>query len=163
RLLQLLLPREHLFPHPYQAGTLLFPRDAPPSVLRYLRSATFPLLAPDTTYRDDWIRQSAERALNKQKVTFASLRIGKPPHPLFFKHEERPVLIQRRRLVMGRPTRDELNAGQLKLNVAFTLQPGSYATLVVRRLFHFCYREDTGREEPTSREDGRRGAGDSIS
>ncbi len=33
RLLQLLLPREHLFPHPYQAGTLLFHRDASPEVL----------------------------------------------------------------------------------------------------------------------------------
>ncbi|MGZ6162034.1 MAG: tRNA pseudouridine(13) synthase TruD, partial [Myxococcaceae bacterium] len=37
----------------------------------------------------------------------------------------------------------ELNRGFGKLNVAFTLPPGSYATLVVKRLFHRTAREDT--------------------
>ena len=39
------------------------------------------------------------------------------------------------KLIVGEPSRDELNADRLKVNVAFTLQPGSYATLVVKRLF----------------------------
>ncbi len=142
RLLQLLLPKEHLFPHPYQAGTLLFHRDAPAQALRYLRNASFPLLAPGTVYRDDWVRQAAEWALTKQKQTLAGLRIPGADRRLFFRHEERQVLMYPQRLVIGRPSADELNRGRLKLNVAFTLPPGSYATLVVRRLFHFCYRED---------------------
>ncbi len=143
RLLQLTLPREHLFPHPYQAGVLLFHQDAGAEELQYLRKTAFPLLAPDSTYGDERIRSAAEWALAKQKISLSSLRIEQAPKLLFFKHEERPILIQPQKLVIGRHQPDELNRGLLKLNVAFTLAPGAYATLVIRRLFHFCYREDT--------------------
>jgi tRNA pseudouridine13 synthase len=34
--------------------------------------------------------------------------------------------------------RDELNRGRLKLHLSFTLPPGAYATLVVRRVFWFA-------------------------
>src|SRR5215468_7705264 len=146
RLLQLKLPREFLFPHPYQAGTLLFPREADAATLQYLRAARFPLLAPDTQFTDAAIQQAAEWALSREKIALADLRIEKAVHQLFFKHEERPVIVFPEKLVLGRPAADELNRGLLKLNVAFTLSPGSYATLVVRRLFHFCYREDSHAE-----------------
>jgi tRNA pseudouridine13 synthase len=36
---------------------------------------------------------------------------------------------------VAEPRPDELNAGRFRVNVAFTLGPGSYATLVVKRLF----------------------------
>jgi len=146
RLFQLLLPREHLFPHPYQAGTLLFHRDADPATLEYLRSASFPLLAPDTQFNDDRVREAAEWALGKEKIALADLKIQQASRLLFFKHEERPVLLYPRKLVLGRPSPDPLNRGLSKLNVAFTLPPGSYATLVIRRLFQFSYREDTAEE-----------------
>ena len=51
--------------------------------------------------------------------------------------------MQPSKLVLGRTQPDELNRGFAKLNVAFTLPPGSYATLVVKRLFHRTAREDT--------------------
>ena len=151
RLLQLLLPREHLFPHPYQAGTLLFHRDASPEVLDFLRNATFPLLAPDSSFRDERIEKAAQWALGREKLTLASLRIAQAPKLLFFKHEERPILVYPEKLVVGRAQRDELNRDRLKLNVAFTLPPGSYATLVIRRLFHFCYREESAQEITAAR------------
>lgn len=65
---------------------------------------------------------------------------------MYFKHEERPVLAFPHKLVLGRPQADELNRGSIKVNVAFTLPPGAYATLVVKRLFHFNWREDTADE-----------------
>jgi hypothetical protein len=58
-------------------------------------------------------------------------------------------LIYPHKLVIGQQRRDDLNRGAYKLNVSFTLPPGSYATLVVKRLFHFAWLE---REE--SEEDG---------
>ncbi|MGA9520901.1 MAG: tRNA pseudouridine(13) synthase TruD [Myxococcaceae bacterium] len=146
RLMQLLLPREHLFPAPYQAGTLLFHRDAPPEVLRYLRDGTFPLLAPNSTFTDPKVKEAVEWVLGKEKLTLDKLRIAEAPRMLYFKHEERPVLVYPGKLVLGRRTRDELNRGSVKLNVAFTLPPGSYATLVIRRLFHFSWQEEA-REE----------------
>ncbi len=146
RLLQLTLPRELLFPHPYQAGTLLFHRDADAAALEYLRAVRFPLLAPNSSFSDRRIQDAAEWALAREKLTLAELRIGEAPQQLFFKHEDRPALVYPGKLVVGRPSADELNGGLLKVNVAFTLPPGAYATLVIRRLFHFCYREDSPAE-----------------
>ncbi|HEX4804252.1 MAG TPA: tRNA pseudouridine(13) synthase TruD [Myxococcaceae bacterium] len=151
RLLQLCLPRESLFPQPYQAGTLLFVRDADRATLEYLRALGFPLLAPDTSIADEKVQLAVDWVLAKEKLSLADLRIKGAGQQLFFRHEERPVLIYPQKLVLGRPLLDELNAGSLKLNVAFTLPPGSYATLVIRRLFPLSYREDEPPREPANR------------
>ncbi|MFP2933999.1 tRNA pseudouridine(13) synthase TruD, partial [Pyxidicoccus sp. 3LG] len=143
RYLQLLLPREHLFPMRYQAGTLLFHRDANPEVLRLLRDATFPLLAPDSVITDPQKQEAIQWVLGKEKLKLEDLRISKEPRRLYFKHEERPLLVFPHKLVIGRTLPDDINRGDVKVNVAFTLPPGAYATLVVKRLFHFDYSEDT--------------------
>ncbi|HYH97415.1 tRNA pseudouridine(13) synthase TruD, partial [Hyalangium sp.] len=143
RYLQLLLPREHLFPMRYQAGTLLFHRDASPEVLRTLRDATFPLLAPDTTFKDPKVEEAVQWTLGREKIALKDLVIPEARRMLYFKHEERPVLAFPHKLVLGRPMPDEVNRGSIKVNIAFTLPPGAYATLVVKRLFHFSWREDT--------------------
>jgi len=146
RLLQLALPRTALFPLRYQAGTLLFHQDADPETLRWLRSLTFPLLGPQTPITDPRVREAVEWVLGKEKLRLDQLRIAGAERLLFFKHEERDVLVQPSKLVLGRTQPDELNRGHAKLNVAFTLPPGSYATLVVKRLFHRTAREDTPEE-----------------
>jgi tRNA pseudouridine13 synthase len=142
RLLQLTLGREELFPMRYQAGTLLFHRDAKTETLRYLRELTFPLLAPDSQISDPKVREAVDWVLGREKLTLSALRVKESPKLLFFKHEERDVLVHPHKLVLGRTLPDELNHGKLKLNVAFTLPPGSYATLVIKRLFHFSYKEE---------------------
>ncbi|XXF74935.1 tRNA pseudouridine(13) synthase TruD [Myxococcaceae bacterium GXIMD 01537] len=146
RYLQLLLPRESLFPMQYQAGTLLFHRAASAEVLHTLRDATFPLLGPETPFSDPKVEEAVHWVLKREKITLADLRIEEAPKMLFFKHEERPVLSFPHKLVLGKPRPDEVNRGDTKVNIAFTLPPGAYATLVVKRLFHFSWREDT-REE----------------
>lgn len=150
RLLQLLLPRDCLFPMPYQAGSILMHRDAPPDVLDFLRSTSFPLLGPTSTFDDERVREAALWALGKEKLTLEGLRVPGAERMLFFKHELRPVLVYPQKLVLGKTTPDEMNRPFLKLNVAFTLPPGSYATLVVKRLFHFSYRDDVAPKEEVS-------------
>jgi tRNA pseudouridine13 synthase len=137
RLLQLVLPRTSLFVMPYQAGTLLHHRDAPAELLAWLKQISIPLVGPSTTFSDERVKEAVTWALGKDKLTPPQLTIKEAPRLLFFKHEERPLLVQPQKLVVGRAGRDELNRGFLKVNVAFTLPPGSYATLVVKRLFHF--------------------------
>lgn len=149
RLLQLTFPRTSLFPMRYQAGTLLFHTDGEPETLAWLRTATFPLLAPDTKFQDPRIAEAVTWVLGKEKLALEGLRIPEAQRLMYFKHEERPVLVQPQKLVLGRVAPDELNRGYSKLNVAFTLSPGSYATLVVKRLFH---REGAPAEEPKGAE-----------
>lgn len=135
KLMQDLLPRESLFPMRYQAGTLLHHRDAPSGLIREMRRMTVPLLAPDSTFHDPRVEAAAKWALGKEKLELSKLRIEAAPRMMYFKHEERPLLVYPYKLVLGKTRPDEINKGFLKVNVAFTLPLGSYATLVVKRLF----------------------------
>ncbi|MBL8915053.1 MAG: tRNA pseudouridine(13) synthase TruD [Archangium sp.] len=143
RLLQLTFNREHLFVMPYQAGTLLHHTDVTPEVSSWLKGRTFPLLAPDSTFTDPKVEEAVKWVLGREKLTLEQLRIEESPKLLFFKHEERPIIVHPGKLVIGKPRPDELNRGFIKVNIAFTLPPGSYATLVVKRLFHFGVKKET--------------------
>jgi tRNA pseudouridine13 synthase len=143
RYLQLMLPREAMFPMRYQAGTLLHFRDATPDVLHTLREKTFPLVGPDTTFGDPKVAEAMEWVLGKEKLKLADLRIKGAERMLYFKEEQRPLVMFPHKLVVGRTQNDDVNRGDIKVNVAFTLPPGAYATLVIKRLFHFEYTEDT--------------------
>jgi tRNA pseudouridine13 synthase len=110
RLLQLALPRTALFPLRYQAGTLIFHHDADPETLRWLRHLTFPCSRRIPARRAAGTR-AVEWVLGKEKLRLDQLRIAGAERLLYFKHEERPVLVQPSKLVLGRTQRDELNRG----------------------------------------------------
>lgn len=141
RLIQGFLPERDLISLRYQAGRLLFPREVPGDVLRDLRERTFPLLGPETEISDERTREAVENTLAREHIRIPDLKLPKLPG-MFFKHEERPVLIYPGKLVVSEPRRDEMNRDRLKVNVAFTLPPGAYATLVTKRLFWFAMLEE---------------------
>ncbi len=131
----------------YQAGTLLFPRSWDAEQARLLRERTFPLLAPDSRIEDPAVLRAALSVLARERMTLESLRVPGAPQ-IHFDHEERPLLVLPGKLVVSEAQRDELNRGRLRMNVAFTLPPGSYATLVVKRLFSWTLEPHRARERP---------------
>jgi tRNA pseudouridine13 synthase len=118
----------------YQAGTLLFPRALDADQARLLRASAFPLLAPATRFADPVVERAALAVLGREDMTLESLRVPGAPQ-IHFDPEERPLLVVPGKLLVGEARPDELNRGRLRVNVAFTLPPGAYATLVVKRLF----------------------------
>jgi tRNA pseudouridine13 synthase len=124
----------HLVSIRYQAGSLVFPRELDADQARRLKGITFPLLAPDSRFVDPQIEKAAMAVMRRDDMTLASLAVPGTPE-IHFDHEERPLFSHPGRLTIGEARPDELNKGRLKLNVAFTLPPGAYATLVVKRLF----------------------------
>src|SRR5512145_619457 len=120
----------------YQAGTLLFPRELDGARARLLRDRTFPLLAPATRFDDPAVERAALSVLGREDMTLADLAVPGTPE-IHFDPEERPLVVRPGRLALGEAKEDELNRGRLRVNVAFTLPPGAYATLVVKRLFHW--------------------------
>ncbi len=118
----------------YQAGSLVFPRELDGETARRLDRMTFPLLGPDSTFTDPQVEKAAMAPLLREEMTLASLTVPKTPE-IHFDHEERPLLSHPGRLTVGDTRPDDLNEGRFKVNVAFTLPPGAYATLVVKRLF----------------------------
>jgi tRNA pseudouridine13 synthase len=135
---------EHLLAIRYQAGTLLFPRELDGEQARHLRGRTFPLLAPATRFDDPRVERAALSVLRREDMTLADLAVPETPE-IHFEPEERALVIFPGRLAVGEAREDELNEGRLRVNVAFTLEPGAYATLVVKRLFQWTLepRRDT--------------------
>ena len=131
------VPASELIGLRYQAGALTFPRAMPRELREELWAKTFPLLAPESTFDDEKIQVAALGALKAQGLTLESLRVPET-RQLFFKHEERPLFVVPGKLRVNEPRRDELNRGRLKVNLSFTLPPGAYATLVVRRVLWFA-------------------------
>jgi tRNA pseudouridine13 synthase len=136
RYLRARIPAAELVGLRYQAGALTFPRALARELRDDLWRKTFPLLAPDSHIDDPSIRDAALGALRAQGLMLEQLRVADAP--IFFKHEERPLFVRPGKLRVHPARRDELNRGRLKLHLSFTLPPGAYATLVVRRVFWFA-------------------------
>ncbi|HTP49384.1 MAG TPA: tRNA pseudouridine(13) synthase TruD [Anaeromyxobacteraceae bacterium] len=130
----------------YQAGTLLFPRQLDLATARELEHRTFPLLSPSSEILDERVRRAALSVLEREGQSLADLRVKDAPQ-IHFDPEERSLLIFPGKLVVGESRPDEMNRGRLKVNVAFTLPPGAYATLVVKRLFSWTL-EPRARTKP---------------
>ena len=137
RYLSARVPPPELIGLRYQAGSLVFPRALPRGLRDELWARTFPLLAPESTFEDDDVRDAALGALRAQGLRLEDLRVPQTPQ-LFFKHEERPLIVVPGKLRANDPRPDELNRGRMKVNLSFTLPPGAYATLVVRRALWFA-------------------------
>jgi tRNA pseudouridine13 synthase len=129
----------------YQAGTLLFPRELDRELAHELRGRTFPLLAPGSKFEDPRMERAALSVLERENQTLADLRVKDAPQ-IHFDAEERPLLVHPGKLVVGEARKDELNRGRLRVNLAFTLPPGAYATLVVKRLFWWTLQPGAKRE-----------------
>jgi tRNA pseudouridine13 synthase len=129
----------------YQAGSLLFPRELDQAQARALRHRTFPLLAPATRFEDPAVERAALSVLAREDMRLSDLAVPGTPE-IHFEPEERPLLVHPGRLAVGEARPDELNRGRLRVNVAFTLPPGAYATLIVKRLFHWTLAPGPARE-----------------
>jgi tRNA pseudouridine13 synthase len=131
----------------YQAGTLLFPRALDGERARRLSRRTFPLLAPSSLFEDPAVEKAALSVLRREDMTLESLRVPGAPQ-IHFEPEERDLLIVPGKLVVSEPAPDELNRDRLRVNIAFTLPPGAYATLVVKRLLWWTL-EPRAKQRPT--------------
>jgi tRNA pseudouridine13 synthase len=150
RYLRDLVGLERLVAIRYQAGTLLFPRAMEAASYRALRDRTFPLLGPDSTFDDPAVRAAALSVLGREDMTLADLRVPDAPQ-IHFDHEERPLFVRPGKLVVAEARRDEENRDRLRVNVAFTLPPGAYATLVVKRLFWWTLQPKAVPKKPAPR------------
>jgi tRNA pseudouridine13 synthase len=120
----------------YQAGSLLFPHELDANLSRALDAKGFPLLAPATRFDDPAVERAALSVLGREDMGVADLAVPGTPE-IHFDPEDRPLVVHPGRLAVGEARPDELNHGRLRVNVAFTLPPGAYATLVVKRLLHW--------------------------
>ncbi len=122
----------------YQAGQHYFPRAVQEKDrLEALSGQSFPLVGPDSRFDDPEVEKAVQDTLKKEKLTLEKLGLPKVPK-MGMKHEERELIIVPPRLSVVDPRPDEFHPGRLKVTLAFTLPPGAYATLLVKRTLWFA-------------------------
>jgi len=81
------------------------------------------------------ITQAIASVLRRQGVRLNDLRLPFNIEGLRFKPYTRPGIVVPRELRSSEPQPDELHHDRQKLELAFELPPGSFATILIRRLF----------------------------
>ncbi|HXX94757.1 MAG TPA: tRNA pseudouridine(13) synthase TruD, partial [Planctomycetota bacterium] len=117
----------------YQAGRHVFYGELDPSTHDRLAELSIPLMTPTQTYEGE-ARESMDRILREEKVEPRMFRLKKL-RKTFFGKGMREAIVAPAGLRSSSGS-DELNPGRRKLVLSFELPKGSYATLLVKRLFH---------------------------
>ena len=122
-----------LVPISTDIGPLPCPRWMPPHAEAEIREATFPLLDPRTRLGDEGKRRAVEAVLKLEGIALERLQVEGIPG-FVFKGEERGLLLRPGFLRVKPPLPDDKGRGK-KVELRFTLPPGSYATIVLKRIF----------------------------
>lgn len=141
RLLTLLLPARTLCEAPYSCDRHIFwtaPDNAAAKAVREsLSGLEMPLLGPRTKIHDDAVGEAIAETLEAEGLTLPQFRLEGLEHA-FMKEVSRPLILTPDHFEVGEVELDELaSKGEdlRKLTLSFTLPPGAYATLVIKRVF----------------------------
>lgn len=127
-----LVPAEERVVLECEEGTLLAHRGAPPPALAARASLRLPGERLEDVTEPE-LRRLYERVLAAEEL--APERMAASVRGFHLKGEERAILVRPAHLRVRPPERDNLNPGCWAVRVRFELPRGSYATLIVKRLF----------------------------
>jgi tRNA pseudouridine13 synthase len=131
------------FEVPYDAGRHVFYRSLAPDVHDRLCEMEIPLVAPGQAF-EGASGEAIGRILSGEGVELRQFRLQRLRHT-FFGKGRRPALAAPAAL-SAEEGEDEINRGRRKLSLRFELPRGSYATILLKRLFHEPL--DAGEGEP---------------
>ena len=93
-----------------------------------------PLIGFDTEFGDDKIENIAVSIMKKEDIWFDDFVIKQIPE-LSREGEMRKAFVDVKEFSLGELEEDDLNLGKKKVKVSFILGKGSYATMVIKKLF----------------------------
>lgn len=128
------LPRASQVELRTDAGSVVAWRNLSAAERSQLLFKSFPLLAPDVKITDPEIREAVMQVLEQEGLTLARLKIP-GVEGFAFKAEDRALAVVPRHMRVLKPEDDSLAHGLYQIRVRFELPRGSYATMVVKRLF----------------------------
>ncbi len=118
----------------YSQGRLAFYQVLAPDQLRYLDRLTIPVPGPGAEFASDRVAAITTEVLAREGLELEGMKLTLRLRGLYFKPYPRRALLRPAELRARGPADDELYPGHHKLELSFTLPPGSYATVVVKRL-----------------------------
>lgn len=114
-------------------GELVSFTKAPDDVATKLRTLSTPLYAPDGAGGDELFQTEVERWLNSEQLSPQKCRDNTLPG-MVWREEPRDLLVYPTKIYANSPERDEANRGASKIEVAFSLPRGVYATMLIKHL-----------------------------
>jgi tRNA pseudouridine13 synthase len=117
----------------YNVGAFVFPVALDDESRAALEGRILPVPGYDTLVDDAEVRGLLDGVLEREGIGLADLRARQLPR-VSAHGVERAAWVRPGDLSCGQPFEDERYAGKLRLDLAFTLPRGSYATILVRRL-----------------------------
>lgn len=118
----------------YPFGKLAFHRELTPAQSRYLSRLVIPAPGPDAEFSSERAARAMSQVLAREGLSLDRLKLKLRIRGVFFKAYPRRALVFPERLKASLPEPDELYPGQQKLVLSFFLPPGSYATMLIKRL-----------------------------
>jgi tRNA pseudouridine13 synthase len=116
------------------SGSLLAWRYLEGDIPKEFATCTLPLLAPEMEFEDRLFRAMNLEVLRQGNVSLPKL-VRTAEAGMVFKEEPRNLVLHPADLVVSSPSADEENRQRSRVTLEFALPRGSYATLVVKRLF----------------------------
>ena len=130
------IPKENRIYLDYTCGTFLFYKTIDDELFNKLKNKTFPTIAPDIDYTkfDEEYQNIIAKVLKKEGISLNDFNklndLGR------ISYTERNIVSIPKNIKYGTFKKDELNKGKYKISVEFELNKGSYATIVIKRVFN---------------------------
>ena len=130
------IPKDERIYLDYSCGTFLFYRKIDDELFNKLKDKTFPTIAPDIDYNefDEEYQNIIAKVLKKEGIKLNDFNklndLGR------ISYSERYILFIPKNIKYETFKKDELNKGKYKITLEFELNKGSYATIVIKRVFN---------------------------
>ncbi len=131
-LVKMLVGLPDSFEVPYAAGKHLFYRSIDSHAHERLCGLEIPLPAPGQRFEGP-VAEAAARAMAEEGIEPRQLRLKRLRRTFFGKGARRAIVAPAG--LSAETGRDEINPGRLRMTLRFELPKGSYATILIKRLF----------------------------
>ncbi len=141
--LKIKLSRERLIKFHYSAGEMVFYEELSVELLKEFQRTQIPLVDHKVEFSKEKMKDIAEMIIQREGVGISCFRLEKI-RKAFFKSVPRDLIVFPDGLEIDGPAPDEVYPDKFKLTLSFFLPPGSYATVLLRRIGQMGPREEPG-------------------
>lgn len=125
---------ENTFVYEHPFGSFLFYERLHPELLEKLKNEFLPLASRGVTFDDPLKKEVTESVLAEEGLTLQEFYIRKV-RKVFLSSIPRKVVVIPQETNPPETGKDEANQGKRFLRLSFSLPPGSYATVVIKRIW----------------------------
>jgi len=127
------LAEDRLIRFHYGAGQMIFYKTLTKGLLEEFTRTEIPLVDHKVEFPIGEIREIGERVIKREGVTTKDFRLDRI-RKAFFKSVPRRLVVFPEGLEISEPAPDEIYHDRFKLTLSFFLPPGSYASVLLRRI-----------------------------